>query len=68
MASENVTERTEDEALWFPKERWPPNSLEDFNSIHGYEGVMLPGERIIIGRFVDLHNTYDRGPFIFWDL
>lgn len=58
-----------DEAPLFPEEHWPPIFLEtDFNSIYGYEGVMLPGERIIMGRFANMLETSDRGPFIFWDL
>ena len=53
---------------WFPNELWPPCDLQsDFTSINGYEGVMLPGERIIMGRFVDMIQTSDRGPFVFWD-
>ena len=35
--------------------------------VHGYEAVILPGGRIMMGRWVDLKNPSGRGPFIFWD-
>ncbi|RJE25514.1 hypothetical protein PHISCL_02126 [Aspergillus sclerotialis] len=58
-----------DEIPWFSNEFWPPYVLQsDFSSINGYEGVLLPGGRIMMGRFVDMIQTSDRGPFIFWDL
>ncbi|EPS34098.1 hypothetical protein PDE_09060 [Penicillium oxalicum 114-2] len=37
--------------------------------VHGYEGVVLPGGRIMLGRWIDM-KTMDasgRGPFIFWN-
>lgn len=40
----------------------------DGHWIHGYEGVILPGGNIMLGRWVDLKDTSGRGPFIFWDL
>lgn len=53
---------------WFPKEMWPPSDFVfDFHWIHGYEGVILPGGRIILGRWMDMVDGLDRGPFIFWD-
>ena len=56
------------EGHWFPEEDWPPLTLEtDFHWIHGYEGVLFPGGRMMIGRFVDMVETDARGPFIFWD-
>lgn len=36
--------------------------------LHGYEAVLLPGGRIMLGRWIDLKNTSGRGPFIFWDV
>ncbi|KAJ5683220.1 hypothetical protein N7462_006385, partial [Penicillium macrosclerotiorum] len=45
---------------------------DDFDShwVHGYEGLLLPGGRIMMGRWLDLKNmdASGRGPFIFWDL
>ncbi|KAF7713073.1 Uncharacterized protein PECH_008480 [Penicillium ucsense] len=37
--------------------------------VHGYEGLVLPGERTMIGRWLDLKMTDGggRGPFIFWN-
>jgi hypothetical protein len=38
--------------------------------VHGYEGVILPGGRIMLGRWIDMKNMgpSGRGPFIFWDI
>ncbi|KAJ5179675.1 hypothetical protein N7492_002885 [Penicillium capsulatum] len=33
---------------------------------HGYEAVIVPGGRAMIGRWVDLRDPSGRGPFIFW--
>ncbi|KAJ5176418.1 uncharacterized protein N7482_002295 [Penicillium canariense] len=40
------------------------------NWVHGYEGVILPGGRVMLGRWMDLKNmdASGRGPFLFWDL
>lgn len=57
-------EETED-ALRFLEGFWP---AFDFEWVKGYEGVMLPGERIFIGRWLDMRAVDDRGPFIFWDI
>lgn len=36
--------------------------------IHGYEALLLPGGRIMLGRWMDLEDSSGRGPFIFWDI
>lgn len=38
--------------------------------VHGYEAVIIPGGRIMLGRWVDLKEPTGsgRGPFIFWDI
>lgn len=42
------------EAL-FPEEDWPPVDLRmDFHWIFGYEGVLLPGGRIMLGQWLDM--------------
>jgi hypothetical protein len=35
--------------------------------VHVYEAVILPGGRIMLGRWVDLKVPSAQGPFIFWD-
>ncbi|OQD72384.1 hypothetical protein PENDEC_c021G06415 [Penicillium decumbens] len=47
-------------------EDWAFN--EDDNWVHGYEGVLVPGGGIMLGRWLDLKDTSGRGPFIFWDV
>lgn len=64
---ENETDRT------FLEEDWPPIDLHmDFHWIFGYEGIMLPGGRIILGQWIDMarvdEDQCSRGPFIFWDV
>jgi hypothetical protein len=54
-------------------EDWPPFDLElDFHWIFGYEGVVLPGGRIMMGQWLDIGDMEDdkhgKGPFIFWDV
>ncbi|KAJ5403833.1 hypothetical protein N7509_003704 [Penicillium cosmopolitanum] len=44
---------------------------QDINSsdwVHGYEAILLPGGRIMMGRWLDLKEPSGRGPFIFWDV
>lgn len=44
---------------------------QDINSsdwVHGYEAILLPGGRIMMGRWLDLNEPSGRGPFIFWDV
>ncbi|KAJ5963367.1 uncharacterized protein N7479_003243 [Penicillium vulpinum] len=36
--------------------------------IHGYEAVIIPGGRMMLGRWVDMKEPEARGPFIFWDV
>jgi hypothetical protein len=56
----------------FPDEDWPPADLEwSFHYIYGFEGVILPGGRIMLGQWLDIKEEgaldCDRGPFIYWD-
>lgn len=44
------------------------NGLNSSDWLHGYEAVLLPGGRIMLGRWMDLKDTSARGPFIFWDV
>ncbi|RFU36337.1 hypothetical protein B7463_g65, partial [Scytalidium lignicola] len=46
------------------------NGLFDPEQVWGYEGVVLPGNRIIIGRWWDIDTVGDSycGPFIFWNV
>jgi hypothetical protein len=34
--------------------------------LHGYEAVIVPGGRMMLGRWVDMKEPDARGPFIFW--
>ncbi|KAJ5745518.1 hypothetical protein N7520_010700 [Penicillium odoratum] len=36
--------------------------------VHGYEAVVIPGGRIMLGWWMDMKNISGRGPFIFWDV
>lgn len=36
--------------------------------VHIYEAVIIPGGRIMLGRWVDLKEPLAKGPFIFWDV
>ncbi|KAJ5281381.1 hypothetical protein N7478_006753 [Penicillium angulare] len=36
--------------------------------VHGYEAMIIPGGRIMLGRWVDMKDESGRGPFIFWDV
>ncbi|RAL05699.1 MFS myo-inositol transporter [Aspergillus ibericus CBS 121593] len=63
----DVTEPEADDYAWLFQEGWPPSDLvTEFYWIRGYEGVILPGGRIMIGSWIDMIDTADRGPFIFW--
>ncbi|PYH97556.1 MFS myo-inositol transporter [Aspergillus ellipticus CBS 707.79] len=60
-------DNAETEGAWLVEEEWPPSDLElDFRWIRGYEGVILPGNRIMMGRWLDMVDTADRGPFLLW--
>ncbi|KAB8199699.1 hypothetical protein BDV34DRAFT_231004 [Aspergillus parasiticus] len=62
-------EPSDDEAACLLSELWPPGELEtDFLWIQGYEGVILPGGKIMLGQWVDMIDMTERGPFIFWNL
>jgi hypothetical protein len=45
------------------------DSDDTYHWVHGYEGVILPGGWIMLGRWMDLKNmdACGRGPFIFWN-
>ncbi|PIG86387.1 hypothetical protein AARAC_008389 [Aspergillus arachidicola] len=63
------SEPSDDEAACLLSELWPPGELEtDFLWIQGYEGVILPGGKIMLGQWVDMIDMTERGPFIFWNL
>ncbi|QRD86105.1 sugar and other transporter-domain-containing protein [Aspergillus flavus] len=63
------SEPSDVEAACLLSELWPPGELEtDFLWIQGYEGVILPGGKIMLGQWVDMIDTTERGPFIFWNL
>jgi hypothetical protein len=36
--------------------------------VHLYEALMIPGGRIMLGRWTDLKAPGAKGPFIFWDV
>ncbi|KAH8808612.1 hypothetical protein F5884DRAFT_858140 [Xylogone sp. PMI_703] len=46
------------------------NGIYDPEQVWGYEGVVLPGNRIIVGRWWDIYNVTSSycGPFIFWNI
>ncbi|KAJ5426642.1 hypothetical protein N7465_001712 [Penicillium sp. CMV-2018d] len=50
------------------EEKTPSLLMEIEGWIHGYEGVIIPGGRMMLGRWLDMKATYARGPFIFWDV
>lgn len=67
--ADEQTDHKKNEEQWFPQEDWPPFDLDwSFHWIYGYEGVLLPGGRIMMGRWQDMKSRIDTGPFIFWDL
>ncbi|OJJ49623.1 hypothetical protein ASPZODRAFT_163714 [Penicilliopsis zonata CBS 506.65] len=53
---------------WFPQEVWPPTGIEDdFYELYFFEGVVLPGGRVMLGYWQDALWQEGDGPFIFWD-
>ncbi|KAL3456806.1 hypothetical protein BJX64DRAFT_31760 [Aspergillus heterothallicus] len=58
----------------FFNEPWPPQDMvEDFESIYGYEGVIVPGGTLAVGHWTDVRLNQPwvgpftfTGPFIFW--
>lgn len=36
--------------------------------VHSYEALIIPGGRVMLGRWVDTKDQTGRGPFIFWDV
>ncbi|KAI9367962.1 hypothetical protein BJX61DRAFT_546993 [Aspergillus egyptiacus] len=48
-------------------EPWPPLDMAaEFTSIYAYEGVIIPGESLMIGQWWDARTELSAGPFIFW--
>ncbi|KAL4899158.1 hypothetical protein BDW74DRAFT_171722 [Aspergillus multicolor] len=49
---------------------WPPMDMDtDFEYIHGYEAVLVPGSSLMVGHWWDPRAdeaTGAKGPFIFW--
>jgi hypothetical protein len=73
LASSDGDDENGDDKALSPDEDWPPIDLRmDFHWIFGYEGVMLPGGRMILGQWLDMARADEeqcsRGPFIFWDM
>ncbi|KAL4879807.1 hypothetical protein BJY04DRAFT_219887 [Aspergillus karnatakaensis] len=59
----------------FFKEVWPPTDFfSEFNSLHLYEGVLVPGGCLMLGRWSDLLLKEEggvfesEGPFIYWNV
>ena len=50
------------------EEKTPSLLMESEGWIHGYEAAIIPGGRMMLGRWLDMKATYARGPFIFWDV
>lgn len=53
----------------FFDEPWPPENLNDFEWIYGYEGVLVPGGSLVVGHWWDVQaasHALQTGPFIFW--
>ncbi|KAJ5502042.1 hypothetical protein N7463_004916 [Penicillium fimorum] len=51
------------------EDEMPPSPAMDGEGwIYGYEAVIIPGGRIMLGRWVDMKEPEARGPFIFWDV
>ncbi|CAL5874174.1 uncharacterized protein PFLUO_LOCUS8462 [Penicillium psychrofluorescens] len=48
--------------------QWTPWALERSAWLHGYEAVILPGDAVMLGRWVDMKDMTGRGPFLFWDV
>jgi hypothetical protein len=52
-----------------PADPW--SFLITFNKIRGYEGMLLPGGKIMLGRWsnlLELGQEGGDGPFIFWEV
>ncbi|OKL58892.1 hypothetical protein UA08_05778 [Talaromyces atroroseus] len=53
------------------EENWNPNLYEDFDCVYGFEGVLLPGGKIMLGHYFDMlgedHPGSERGPCIYWE-
>lgn len=50
------------------EKKTPSLLMESEGWIHGYEAAIIPGGRMMLGRWLDMKATDARGPFIFWDV
>lgn len=67
LSANDGTEPALDENAGPFEAKWPPPDFEsDFYLVQVYEGVILPEGRMMIGTWIDLLETLDKGPFIFW--
>jgi hypothetical protein len=50
---------------------WIPNLDEDFDCMYGFEGLVLPGGKIMLGHYFDILSEdqpeSERGPCIYWE-
>lgn len=72
FVEEGDEQTAEQNGSTFPDEDWPPADFEwSFHSIYGFEGVILPGDRIMLGQWLDIQEEgaldCSRGPLICWD-
>lgn len=52
--------------------RWESYDIHnDFDRIYGFEGILLPGGKILLGKYFDLQfegeEDCERGPCIYWE-
>lgn len=52
--------------------QWQPKNWEmDFQFAYGYQGIVVPGGKLMLGGWMDLVRgieATDSGPFIFWEV
>lgn len=51
-------------------DEWSPLDWSEFLEASAYEGIVTPGGKIMMGRWIDVlpEGRGESGPFIFWDL